>query len=132
MPVRTWSPEQLEVLHLIGEGLNACDANVPPLDRYLHVTGGPGTGKTEVIIQSTLDATRQGCRVLVACPTGALVNTYRERLPASGNIVIETIHGCFRITREADQPYQPPGRLRHFDLIIFDEISQTVDGRIGS
>ena len=37
---------------------------------------------------------------------------------------METIHLVFRITRERDQEYIPSGRLRHYDLMIFDEVSQ--------
>ena len=129
MPERTWSPEQSEVLQAVEAGMGICDANVAPNSRILQVTGGPGTGKTEVIIQCALDAARHGARVLVACPIGPLVTTYRQRLPADGGIVVETIHSSFRITRKADQLYIPPGRLRHYDLIIFDEVSQ-IDAKV--
>ena len=44
--------------------------------------------------------------------------------PPDDNIVIETVHASHRITREADEQYIPPGRLRHFDLIVYDEVSQ--------
>ena len=129
MPKRKWSPEQQEVLQEVEAGMAVCDANITPNSRILHVTGGPGTGKTEVIVQCALDAANHGARVLVACPIGPLVTSYRERLPADGGIVVETIHSSFRITRKADQQYIPPGRLRHFDLIIFDEISQ-IDAKV--
>ena len=32
-----------------------------------------------------------------------------------------------RITRKADEQYIPPGRLRTFDLIVYEEISQLED-----
>ena len=37
---------------------------------------------------------------------------------------METLHSVFRITRDADAAYIPPGRLRHYDLIVVDEVSQ--------
>ena len=37
---------------------------------------------------------------------------------------METIHSAFKITRAADAAYIPPGRLRRYDLIIFDGVSQ--------
>ena len=41
---------------------------------------------------------------------------------------METIHAAFKISRDRDQQYIPPGRLRHYDLIIFDEAA-LADGR---
>ena len=124
-PSRKWSPEQDEALDAIGAGVNIIDGNVEHHGRRtLLMTGGPGTGKTEVVVHAALRAANNGERVLIACPIGALVDTYRERLPPHHNIVIETVHASFKITRRADQQYVPPGRLRTFDLIIFDEASQ--------
>ena len=37
---------------------------------------------------------------------------------------METIHASFKVTRDKDKQYDPPGRLRHYDLIILDEVSQ--------
>jgi hypothetical protein len=124
MPQRTWSPQQAEVLEAAASGVACCDANVAANSRVLLVTGGPGTGKTEVVMQCAMNAAADGCKVLIACPTGALVATYRERLPPHEEVFVETVHGSFRITRDADAQYVPPGRLRHFDLIVFDETSQ--------
>ena len=45
---------------------------------------------------------------------------HRLRLPN----LMETVHAAFRITRDADAAYVPPGRLRHYDLIVIDEVSQ--------
>ena len=51
-------------------------------------------------------------------------NPVRLRLPPSNLITIETIHSAFQVTREKDKQYNPPGRLRQYDLIILDEVSQ--------
>ena len=124
-PQRQWSPEQAEVLRVVAEEVGVADANDPMNSRFLQVSGGPGTGKTEVIIQCAIDTAAEGAaKVLIGVPIGALIETYRLRLPPSSNIVIETVHSSFRITRRADEQYIPPGRLRNYDLIIFDEISQ--------
>ncbi|OLP86649.1 Ubiquitin carboxyl-terminal hydrolase 26 [Symbiodinium microadriaticum] len=124
-PQRNWSPEQQKVLEAIALGTSIADANeVRESERLLHVKGGPGTGKTEVIIAAAQRAVEEGCRVLIAGPIGLLVSLYRTRLPASPNLTMETLHASFRVTRTADEQYIPPGRLRCYDLIIFDEISQ--------
>ena len=125
LPRRVWSPQQQQVLDAIFEGTHIADAQViRDSNRLLHVTGGPGTGKTEVIIAAAQQAIEDGCRVLIAGPIGLLVSLYRTRLPPSPNLTMETLHASFKVTRTADEQYVPPGRLRRYDLIIFDEISQ--------
>ncbi|CAJ1358990.1 unnamed protein product, partial [Effrenium voratum] len=126
-PQRRWSAQQAQALEAIAAGLASCDANASPNARLLLLTGGPGTGKTEVVAQAALDAAQDNCKVLIACPTGVLVAAYRERLQGVEGVTIETVHASFKITRDADAVYVPPGRLRHFDLIVFDETSQ-LDG----
>ncbi|CAE7621665.1 Usp17lc [Symbiodinium sp. CCMP2592] len=125
LPQRVWSREQQEVLDIIAKGTNMTDANeIKEANRLLHVKGGPGTGKTEVIIAAAQRALDDGCKVLIAGPIGLLVALYRTRLAPSPNLTMETLHASFKVTRSADEQYVPPGRLRSYDLIIFDEISQ--------
>ena len=125
LPRRIWSREQQQVLDAIFEGTRIADAQaMRESNRLLHVRGGPGTGKTEVIIAAAQQAIEDGCRVLIAGPIGLLVSLYRTRLPPSPNLTMETLHASFKVTRTADEQYVPPGRLRRYDLIIFDEISQ--------
>ena len=71
---------------------------------------------------------KSGARVLILCPTGALVHAYKERLPPTDQIVVETLHSGFSIARKVDMnTYSPPGRLRRYDLIFIDEASQIGD-----
>lgn len=124
MPERPWSAEQRDVLEVVAAGLSHADANARVSARALFVSGGPGTGTTEVVRQCALNASSDGARVLIACPIGPLVAACRKRIPPKSNIVVETQHSAFRSTRAADAVYIPPGRLRTFDLIVFDEVSQ--------
>ncbi|CAE7941368.1 unnamed protein product [Symbiodinium sp. KB8] len=117
--------EQQEVLNHVQRGTTISDAaDMETSRRVLQVAGGPGTGKTEVIIAAVRRALEDGCRVLIAGPLGLLVSMYRLRLPHLQNLTMETLHSAFRITRDADATYIPPGRLRHYDLIVVDEVSQ--------
>ena len=125
IPARVWSPQQQEVLDAVRDGLTCDDTNVTPESRALFVTRGPGTSNTEVVLQCALNATSDTTQVLIACPIGPLVAVYRKRIPPHSNIVVETIHSSNKITRKADEVFIPPGRLRHFDLIIFDEVFST-------
>ena len=124
-PARIWSREQQEVLNHVQRGTTVSDAaDMETSRRVLQVAGGPGTGKTEVIIAAVRQALEDGCRVLIAGPIGLLVSMYRLRLPHLQNLTMETLHSAFRITRDADAAYIPPGRLRQYDLIVVDEVSQ--------
>jgi len=130
LPDRRWSPEQRRLLDDVAELLNEDDANVFDANaRNYFVTGCPGTGKTEVLIQCALNCAEGNGRVLIACPTALLQDTYHMRLPSHENISVQTVHSTFRITRDADEVYVPPGRLRHLDLLIFDEVS-TLDADV--
>ena len=71
-------------------------------------------------------------KVLILCPTGQLVTSYRQRIEEdeADSVVVETLHSGFRIVRDADaKTYAPPSRLRRYDAIILDEASQ-VDDRV--
>ena len=49
--------------------------------REIHIVGKPGSGKTELFVQFCAHAIVQRRRVLIPCPTGQLVASYRQRLP---------------------------------------------------
>lgn len=127
LPHRLWSTEQQAFLSRVAEGMSHADANITA-DRFLYLCGEPGSGKTEVIIYAAAQAAQSGAKILIGCPTGSLVATYRDRLPSTDSIVIETLHSAFAIRRGADAAtYDAPSRLRHFDLFIIDESSQVED-----
>ena len=106
-----WSAKQQEFLDLVADRINVRDSidMVGGLSRWMHIAGGPGTGKTEAIIHAAYRAAEAGCRVLILCPTGALVHAYKERLPPTDQIVVETLHNGFSIARKVDlSTYSPP------------------------
>ena len=56
------------------------------------------------------------------------MHVYKERLPPTDQIVVETLHRGFSIARKVDlNTYAPPGRLRRYELIFIDEASQIGD-----
>ncbi|CAE7285846.1 Usp17le [Symbiodinium sp. KB8] len=125
LPQRTWSPEQQQVLDFVERGISITDAaSLQDSTRILQISGSPGTIKTEVVIGAAEMALKDDCKVLIAGPIGLLIAMYKLRLPSTDNLTMETIHSAFKVTREADQAYIPPGRLRRYDVIILDEVSQ--------
>ena len=114
---RNWSEGQAQALETIRQGLLRSDANNDK-QRYLYLSGEPGAGKSEVLVHAAVRAAEEGHRVMVLCPTGTLVHAYRDRLPDTEYISIETIHSGMKIHREADLAkvqYAPPTRLRRID-----------------
>ena len=127
---RAWSPQQETALAAIREGVNVVDANQVQLaNRFLFLRGQPGSGKSEVLVHAAVNAAAAGCHVLVLCPTGTLVHSYRDKLPESERTVVEAIHSGFQICRTQDAvvQYSPPSRLRRYDLLLLDEASQVAD-----
>ena len=57
------------------------------------------------------------------------MHAYWDRVPDHPNIVVETIHSALVLKRHYDEnvEYAPPSRLRRYDLIVIDEISQIND-----
>ena len=137
---RQWSEGQRRALDWVRECTNRSDESRRCLDesvggprgtagRCLYLAGRPGSGKSEVLVHAAVEAAQEGCRVMILCPTGALVHSYRDRLPVHENIQVETLHSGFRIGRDVDLEvgYAPPSRLRHFDVFLLDEGSQVED-----
>ena len=111
---REWSAGQQAALSSIRAGVLTCDANARGGSRFLYLCGEPGSGKSEVIVQAAIEAAKNGQNDLILCPTGCLVHSYRERLPDTDYIVVETIHTGFAISRKADGRavhYATPSRL---------------------
>ena len=130
LQTRSWSPGQMEALTTIQRGLDVCDENaMRASNRHVYLNGKPGSGKSEVLVHAAVAAASAGYFVLILCPTGTLFHSYRDRLPESDRIVVETIHSAFAVRRQHDQAvtYAPPTRLRKYDLILLDEASQVED-----
>ena len=69
-------------------------------------------------------------RVLIVCPTGQLVHSFKSQLPdvdGIENVQVDTIHGVLKYKRKgADEKvkWSPPSALRRIDVILVDEASQ--------
>ena len=132
--MRRWSAGQAKLLQLVRDGISIDDANVlsaaSVLSRFIYVKGEPGAGKSEAIVYAAAEAAKRGAHVLIGCPLGVQVSAYRDRLPADEKIVCETIHSAWRVSRKADAAtYNPPSRLRAYEVIFIDEAPQ-IDDRV--
>ena len=63
----SFASNQLDFLDVVKDRINVRDSSdmAAGLSRWMHITGGPGNGKTEVIIHAAYRAAESGCRVLI-------------------------------------------------------------------
>ena len=129
-----WSDDQRKALDLIRERTSLEDEEVKrQTKRWLYISGAPGTGKSEVILEGAITAAQAGMQVLIVCPTGQLAHAFKARLPEVDgieNITVDTIHGVLNYQRPgADKQvrWTPPTALRRMDLLLVDEGSQYDD-----
>ena len=77
-----WSTNQYEALKLIDERLAYDDEEEKAKStRFMYIAGSPGSGKSACILEAALRACRNGMRVLIVCPTGQLVHSFKSQLP---------------------------------------------------
>ena len=128
---RVWSPRQEEVLGAVLFAVSLDDEEAKRQHRRrLFVSGGPGSGKSAVLLEIAIRCAKAGLRVLIVCPTGQLVHSFKSQLPEVDGIEcvqVDTIHGVLRYKRRGpDEKVQwaPPSALRRIDVILLDEASQ--------
>ena len=98
--------------------------------RFLFVSSGLGSGKSAVLLEVAVRSAKRGIRVLIVCPTGQLVHSFKSQLPEVDgieNVQVDTIHGVLRHKRrgaDGKVSWAPPSALRRIDLILVDEASQ--------
>ena len=124
-----WSGDQARLFDFIREQMAidcVWDLHANMQKRRCFLSGGPGTGKSEVLVHVAKLVVDLGGRVLFLAPTGALVHSYLDRLPDSQSIFVDTVHAALRFSRERDRERakcNPPSRLKLFDVILLDEVS---------
>ena len=107
---RVWSPRQEEALGAVAYAVSLDDEEQKRQHtRRLFVSGRPGSGKSSVLLEVALRAATGGIRVLIVCPTGQLVHSFKSQVPeldGVGNIQIDTIHGVLRYKRPGANCYE--------------------------
>ncbi len=91
---------------------------VPGTDHAFALRGPAGSGKSTVVEHVIWKMRELGARILIACPTGKLSSSYRQRWEG---VTIDTVHGAFCLYKAEAEATDV---MRAFDLIIVDEIGQ--------
>ena len=89
--------------------------------KYLLLTGKPGTGKTFCIHKAITQTIEQGLRVMVATPTGFLASTYSETF--DNGVSTNTVHSAFKYPVACSDKPQINWDLMNYDVIFIDEAS---------
>ncbi len=133
--VLDWSMQQQKVLNRIREGTSIDDKEAKKKSmRWSYVSGAPGSGKSALILEGAVAAAKVGLHVLIVCPTGQLVHSFKAQLPdvdGIENISIDTIHGVLNYQRpgkDRQVRWAPPSALRRYDLILVDEAGRMMTG----
>lgn len=128
-----WGPRQQEALDKVRIGYSYDDEEVKRASwRFLYIDGKPGSGKSAVLLECAVRAC-QDVKVLIVCPTGVLVHSFKSKLPdveGVERISVDTIHGVLNYKRpgpDSKVTWSPPSALRQYDLILMDEGSQYAD-----
>ena len=86
--------------------------------RPLCVLGPAGSGKSTAVQVAIRRASEAGAHVGIACPTGVLASTYREKFPG---LDVDTLHGMFLLHLPSNQAFDT---MSSFDLVVIDEVGQ--------
>jgi exodeoxyribonuclease V alpha subunit len=95
--------------------------------QFCVISGGPGTGKTTVVLRllQSLQKQQQNCRIALAAPTGKAAARLQQATSQSGEAVIQakTLHRLLGITSDNDQGRFNQDKTLPYDIIIVDEAS---------
>ena len=84
----------------------------------LCVLGPAGSGKSTSVEVAIHRAVEAGAHVGVACPTGMLASSYREKFP---DLDVDTLHGMFLLHKERHQTWEC---MASYDMVVIDEVGQ--------
>ena len=94
---RQWSPRQEEALGAVAYAVSLDDEEQKRQHkRCLFLSGGPGSGKSAVLLEVAIRCAKAGLRVLIVCPTGQLVHSFKSQLPDVDGI--ENVQVCLLYT----------------------------------
>ena len=92
--------------------------HAPRAGRPLCVLGPGGSGKSTSVEVAVQRAAEAGAHVGIACPTGMLASSYREKFPT---LDVDTLHGMFALHKPENETWD---LMANFDLMVIDEVGQ--------
>lgn len=80
-------------------------------ERYVHVKGAAGTGKTLIALASAASFAKEGKRVLYVCFNKALAESCRFECPNAANVTIAHMHGLGAVLLGKDYSIRENGKF---------------------
>ena len=100
------------------EFLEQPESQRPRVAKPFCVLGPAGSGKSTSVEVAIRRAVEAGAHVGIACPTGMLASTYREKFP---DLDVDTLHGMFLLHKDRHETWDC---MANFDLVVIDEVGQ--------
>lgn len=100
------------------EYLGRPESQRPRIAKPLCVLGPAGSGKSTCVQVAIQRAVEAGAHVGIACPTGMLASSYREKFP---DLDVDTLHGMFLLHREQHHTWEC---MANYDMVVIDEVGQ--------
>ena len=131
---KRWSDAQEEVLKVAEAAVSHDDEETLQKSyRWLYVQGPPGSGKSAILLEVAIRMAYKGLRVLIVCPTGTNVYSFKSQLPdfdGVDRIGVDTIQGVLaykRLGADSKVCWAQQTALRRIDVLLCDEASQYID-----
>ena len=88
--------------------------------KFILITGGPGSGKSQIMKRTIEKCIEQSRNILVAAPTGILATRFKKLF--TEHIHADTVHGAFTYPVGNERP-KINWIISTYDIVIIDEIS---------
>ena len=89
--------------------------------KFVLITGGPGSGKSQIMKRTIQKCIEEGRNVLFTAPTGLMAARFKNEFRP--HIHTDTVHSAFTFPVDENERANVNWMISTFDIVIIDEIS---------